>query len=58
MSDIKAKELNQLGIEYAAILIKAMPRDEAIQHMKSDLTGLPVTSEINGSLVVIYVPEN
>ncbi len=44
-----------LGINSCANLIKTMPLDQAIQIMKSDITGLPQTQVIEGELVVKYV---
>ena len=44
-----------LGIDSCAALIKSMPTDQAIQIMKSDITGQPQTSVIAGELVVCYV---
>ncbi len=44
-----------LGINSCAALIKSMPTDQAIQIMKSDITGQPQTSVIDGQLVVAYV---
>lgn len=41
-----------LGINSCASLIKSMPIDQAIQIMKSDLTGKPQTEVIEGELVV------
>ena len=46
--------MKAISIEETAILIRTMPTDQAVQVMKSKLTGQPVTSEINGRLVVIY----
>jgi len=44
-----------LGINSCAALIKSMPTDQAIQIMKSDITGQPETTVIDGQLVVAYV---
>jgi hypothetical protein len=44
-----------LGINSCAALIKSMPTDQAIQIMKSDITGQPQTVVIEGELVVAYV---
>jgi hypothetical protein len=44
-----------LGINSCAHLIKSMPLDQAIQIIKSDITGLPPTAIIEGELVVAYV---
>jgi hypothetical protein len=44
-----------LGINSCAALIKSMPTDQAIQVMKSDITGQPQTTIIDGQLVVAYV---
>ena len=44
-----------LGINSCSALIKSMPTDQAIQIMKSDITGQPQTSVIDGQLVVAYV---
>lgn len=44
-----------LGINSCAALIKSMPTDQAIQIMKSDITGQPQTTVIDGELVVTYV---
>lgn len=44
-----------LDIGSAANVIKAMPLNQAIQLMKSDITGLPQTQVIEGELIVAYV---
>lgn len=44
-----------LGIGSAASVIKAMSLDQAIQLIKSDITGLPQTQVIDGELIVAYV---
>jgi hypothetical protein len=44
-----------LGINSCAALIKSMPTDQAMQIMKSDITGQPQTTVIDGELVVAYV---
>jgi hypothetical protein len=44
-----------LGINSCAALIESMPTDQAIQIMKSDITGHPQTVVIEGELVVAYV---
>ena len=41
-----------LGIESVGSLIKSMPLDQAIQAIKSDITGQPQTTVIDGQLVV------
>lgn len=46
-----------MGISKAAGLIKAMPLGQAIQIMKSELTGHPDTVEIEGELVVTIINE-
>ena len=44
-----------LGFASCASLAKSMPLDQAIQIIKSDITGLPQTAKIDGELVVQYV---
>jgi hypothetical protein len=44
-----------LGIESVGNLIKSMPLDQAIQIMKSDITGQPQTTVIDGEIVVAHV---
>ena len=44
-----------LGINSCASLIKSMPTDQAIQIMKSDITGQSQAALIEGELVVAYV---
>jgi len=44
-----------LGINRVANIIKSMPTDQAIQQLKSELTGKPITEVIGGDLVVTYV---
>ena len=44
-----------LGINRVANIIKSMPTDQAIQQLKSELTGKPITEVIEGDLVVTYV---
>lgn len=44
-----------LGFASCAALAKSMPLDQAIQVIKSDITGLPQTAVIDGELVVQYV---
>jgi hypothetical protein len=41
-----------LGFNSCASVVKSMPMDQAIQMIKSDITGKPQTSEIEGELVV------
>jgi hypothetical protein len=41
-----------LGFNSCASVVKSMPMDQAIQMIKSDITGKPQTSEIEGKLVV------
>ncbi|MCP4337064.1 MAG: hypothetical protein GY679_04440 [Mycoplasma sp.] len=44
-----------LDINSCVALIKSIPADQAIQIMKSDITGQPPTVVIGGELVVAYV---
>lgn len=44
-----------LGIESVGNLIKSMPLDQAVQVIKSDITGQPQTTVIDGQLVVAHV---
>ena len=44
-----------LSLEECAHLIKAMPIDQAMQQIKSDISGLPGTQIIDGELVVSLV---
>ena len=43
---------NSLNINYCAALIKSMPADQAIQLIKSKITGRPQTEVIDVELVV------
>lgn len=52
LADISARTL---GIESAANLINSMPTDQAIQQLKSEITGKPITEKIDGQLIVVYV---
>ena len=56
---IKMTDINPdkpaLGINRVAKYIKSMPTDQAIQQLKSELTGRPITEVIGGDLVVTYV---
>ena len=49
--------MKSISIEETALFIRTMPTDQAVQVMKSKLTGQPVTSEIKGSLVVVYIKD-
>ena len=51
----KNQQMKAISIEETALFIRTMPTDQAVQVMKSKLTGQPVTSEIKGSLVVVYI---
>ncbi len=53
----KGKTSKGLDINYCISLIKAMPSDQAIQLMKSEITGHPETIEIKGDLIVIFAPK-
>ena len=44
-----------LPISSAAAVIKSMPLDQAIQFLKSEITGIPQTQVIEGELIVIYM---
>ena len=44
-----------LRIESVGSLIKSMPLDQAIQIIKSDITGQPQTTVIDGQIVVAHV---
>ena len=46
--------MNAIDIEYAALLIKTMPTDQAIQKLKAMLSGQPETTAIDGHLLVTY----
>ena len=43
-----------LPISSAAAVIKAMPLDQAIQFLKSEITGIPETQVIEGELIVMF----
>jgi hypothetical protein len=45
-----------LGINSCGMLIKSMPLDQAIQLMKSDISGQPETAVIDGQLVIVLIP--
>ena len=44
-----------LGIYSVANAFKSLPTNQAIQLLKSDLTGKPITEVIKGELVLTYV---
>lgn len=46
------KSSKVLGFNSCASVVKSMPLDQAIQLIKSDITGQPQTSKIEGELVV------
>lgn len=50
MLDVNSHKV--LGFNSCALLVKSMPLDQAIQLIKSDITGKPQTVEIKGELVV------
>lgn len=47
-----------IGIKSVSSLIQSIPMDQAIQQIKSELTGRPETSEIKGELIVTFKPES
>ena len=44
-----------LGFASCASIARSMPLGQAIQMIKSDITGIPTTAVIGGKLVVKYV---
>ena len=50
-------KIGQMKIETAIGIIKALPMDQAIQQIKSKISGLPETVVIDGNLKVILVKE-
>ena len=57
-SDIGDVNVRAIGIKSASSLIQSIPMDQAIQQIKSKLTGRPETSEIKGELIVTFKPES
>ena len=45
--------MKEINLSNVALYIRALPYDQAIQIMKSKLSGQPQTVEIEGELVVI-----
>lgn len=51
----RIKNISSLDLNKCALLIKSMPTGQAIQKIKSKLTGQPETAVISGKLIVIHV---
>jgi len=58
LGDIGEVSVRAIGIKSASSLIQSIPMDQAIQQIKSELTGLPETTEIKGELIVTFKPES